>query len=77
MDARKQALPVFTAVTVLVGIGVILQLWLLSASLEGMLTGEGHVALPATVASAFLFAVNGSLLLYVLRVDRRARAGER
>lgn len=73
MDARRQAVPIFTAVVVLAGIGVVLQLWLLSASLEGMLTGEGHIAIPATVASLLLFAVNGTLLLYVLRVDRRAR----
>ena len=42
IDARKQALPIFTAVVALLGVIVVLQLWLLSASLEGLLTGEGR-----------------------------------
>jgi hypothetical protein len=71
INARKQALPVFTVVVVLVGVDVVLQLWLLSASLEGVLTGKGGVAIPATAASAVLFAANGWLLAYVLGVDRR------
>lgn len=74
IDARKQALPIFTAVVVLLGVGVVLQLWLLSASLEGLLTGKGGLATPATIASAALFLVNAGLLAYVLRVDRRVRA---
>ncbi|MEO6573278.1 MAG: DUF6755 family protein [Polyangiaceae bacterium] len=73
MDARKQAGPIFTTVAVFVGIGVVLQLWLLSASLEAVLKGQGHLAVPATIASAFVLAVNGTLLLYVLRADRRTR----
>lgn len=74
IDARKQALSIFTVVVVLIGVGVVLQLWLLSASLEGVLTGKGSLAIPATAASAVLFAVNAGLLAYVFRVDRRVRA---
>ena len=74
VDARKQALSIFTVVVFLIGVGVVLQLWLLSASLEGVLTGKSDLAIAATAASAVLFAVNGGLLAYVLRVDRRVRA---
>ncbi len=74
IDARKQAMSIFTVVVVLVGVGVVLQLWLLSASLEGLLTDKRDLAIPATVASAVLFAVNAGLLAYVFRVDRRVRA---
>lgn len=74
MDARKQAVPVFTLVSVLIGLGVVIQLWLLGTSLEAMLAGDSGLAVPATVASAVLLAINAGLLRYVLRVDRRARA---
>ena len=73
VDARKQALSILTVAAALIGVSVVLQLWLLSASLEGVLTGKGDLALPATGASAVLLAVNGGLLAYVLRIDRRVR----
>ncbi len=74
VDARKQALPIFTIVVVLIGLCVVLQLWLLGASLEGSLAGERDIAIPATVASAALFALSAGLLAYVTSVDRRVRA---
>lgn len=73
IDLRKQAIPIFTLVTVFVGVGVVIQLWLLGASLEALLAGDGALALPATGVSALLLAINGGLLLYVVRVDRRTR----
>jgi hypothetical protein len=77
VHARKQALSFFTVVVVLIGVSFVLQLWLLSASLEGLLLGNGELATPATAASAVLCAVNAGMLAYVLRVDRRVRALER
>ncbi len=77
VDARAQALPIFTVVVILIGVSFVLQLWLLSASLEGLLIGNGDLATPATAASAVLFAINGGLLAFVFRLDRRARALER
>ena len=74
IGARKQALAILTGIVVLIGTGVVLQLWLLSASLEGVLTGKGGLATPATAASAVLFLANAGLLVYVFRVDRRVRA---
>lgn len=74
VDAQKQAIPIFTIVVALIGIGVVLQLWLLSASLEGALTQKGDVAIGATAASVVLFLLNGGLLTYALGVDRRVRS---
>ncbi len=71
--AQKQALSIFTVAAVLIGFGVVLQLWLLSASLEVVLLGKDDFAFAATAASAALLAVNGGLLAYVLRIDRRVR----
>lgn len=73
VGARKQAISVFTVVAVLIGLGVILQLWLLTASLQAILSGTRDTAIAGAGASAVLFAVNAGLLAYVLRVDRGAR----
>jgi hypothetical protein len=71
MSSLRQGTALFTMIVVLVGTLVVIQLWLLSAALEGLLTRDTTLLLPAAVASAVLFAVNGGLLLYGLRVDRR------
>jgi hypothetical protein len=73
-ELRVQALPVLTLLTFLVGAGVVLQLWLLGASLEGVLGGKSDIALPAALASLLLFVVNLGLLAYVLRIDRHTRS---
>lgn len=75
-ELRVQALPVLTLLAFLVGVSVVLQLWLLGASLEGVLGGRGDVALPAALASLLLFVVNFGLLAYVLRIDRHTRRPE-
>ena len=71
VNTRRQLLPVFTAITVLIGVLVILQLWLLAASVEATLGGAGAIAVPATIASAVLLVANASLLLFVVALDRR------
>jgi hypothetical protein len=76
IQARRQALPIVTFLAVLIGLGVVLQLWLLGTSLEAVLAGGGELAGPATIASALLFVVNAGLLLYALRIDRRASKEE-
>ena len=73
METRAQALPLFTAICVLIGVLVIVQLWLLAASLESVLAGDTGPATPATIASALLLAANAGLLLYVVSLDRRIR----
>jgi hypothetical protein len=71
----EQGTTLFTAILWLVGLVVIVQLWLVSAALDALLGGEKAVLLPAAVASALLFLLNGSMLLFVLRYDRRLRRG--
>jgi len=70
---RRQGTALFTMILVFVGTLVVVQLWLLSAALEALLARETELLVPAAVGSAVLFLVNGGLLLYVLRFDRRAR----
>ena len=75
-NARRQGVALFTTVLVMIGVLVILQLWLLSAALESMLAGGSRTAVPATIASLVLFAINVGLSLYVRGFDRRMRQSE-
>jgi hypothetical protein len=68
-----QGLTLFTAVLWLIGIVVVIQLWLVSAALDALLAGDRQVLAPAAIASLALFLMNGGLLLFILRFDRRLR----
>jgi hypothetical protein len=70
-----QGLTLFTAILWLIGIVVVIQLWLVSAALDALLSGDRHVLVPAAIASLALFLLNGGLLLFVVRFDRRLRRG--
>lgn len=71
MSYRKQGQQLFTVIAALIGILVIVQLWLLAASLDAVLGGDSGVAVAAAVASLVLVGVNGALLLYVRGFDKR------
>lgn len=73
MRTRAQATPMFTTICVLVGVLVVLQLWLLSASVEAVLGGEPRPAVAATLAQLVLFAASAGLLRYALVIDRGTR----
>ena len=70
---REQGLTLFTGLLWLIGLVVIVQLWLLTAALEAFLAGHRDVLIPAAVASLALLGINGGLLLFVFRLDRRIR----
>jgi hypothetical protein len=73
VQRMTQGLTLFTAILWLIGIVVIIQLWLVSAALEALLGGDRQVLTPAAIASFVLFLLNGGLLLFVIRFDRRVR----
>jgi hypothetical protein len=77
METSRQGTTLFTGICLLIGVLVIIQLWLLSATLEAALSGEPRLALPATTASLVLFACNGGLLWYVRDFDNRRRRLDR
>jgi uncharacterized membrane protein YjjP (DUF1212 family) len=57
----------------LVGTLVVIQLWLLAAAIDALLSGHTNVLIPAALASIVVFLVNGGLLLHALNFDRRVR----
>ncbi len=73
MSYRTQGQQLFTAIFALVATLVVVQLWLLAASLDAVLRGDTGVAVAGAGASVVLFALGGALLLYVRGFDRRMR----
>ena len=57
----------------LIVILLIVQIWLLSATLEAFLGGHRETALPGAIISALIFVVCLGLYLFVERVDREVR----
>jgi len=72
---QSQGTTLFTALLVLVGIGVVVQLWLLAASVDALMRHQGSTAVRAAVASAVVFVINGLLVLYVINFDRKVEQG--
>ena len=73
MSLQRQGTTLFSAILVLVATTVVLQLWLLTFSMEALLRRENTVLIPAALASSTLFLLNACLLRYVFRFDREAR----
>jgi len=78
---RRRRRVAIDAAMVMIILVLMVQMWLLTATLESYLAGHHGVALPALVSSAVLFGVCGFLYRLVLRIDRmpeslNASAGE-
>ena len=70
MSIRSQGTTFFAAILVMVASAVVLQLWLLTVSMEALVSGEYNTLIPAAAGSTLLLVVNAGLLRYVFRFDR-------
>jgi hypothetical protein len=70
---QNRGLTAIDAVTALLVILLVIQMWLLSATLDTYLAGHTDVAAPAAIASGFICA--GCVALYglVRKIDRSVR----
>jgi hypothetical protein len=57
----------------LIAILLIVQIWLLSATLVSFLSGNRHTALPAAIFSGVMFLISLGLYAFVDRVDLGGR----
>ena len=48
---------------------LIVQIWLLTASLESVLAGHKSVAVPAAITSGVILLISVGLYIFILRVD--------
>lgn len=72
MSIRTQGTTLFTAILIFVASAVVLQLWLLTVSLEALLSHQTKTLIPAAAGSTVLLVINAGLLRYVFRFDRDA-----
>ena len=63
--SRQQKLTIVSGILAIIGMIVVLQLWLLTATMNAFLGGEESVILPAAIASIVCLLLNIGLLWYV------------
>jgi hypothetical protein len=66
---RAQRMTIVNAMLAFVVLIVILQLWLLTATMNAYLGGDATVVLPAALASLACLGLNVGLLSYLFRLD--------
>jgi hypothetical protein len=69
--SRERRLTIVYGILCIVLIIVMLQLWLLMATMNAYLGGDESVVWPAALVSLVCFGLNGGLLRYLYRMERR------
>ena len=72
---QKHGLTAIDGAMVLIVILLIVQIWLLSATLESYLAGHREAAVPGAIISGILFAACLALYRFVDRIDSDVRQG--
>ena len=73
--SREQRLTIVHGMSIFVVIVVVLQLWLLTATMNAWLGGDESIVWPATMASAAGLALNVGLLRYLVRMEQTRKGG--
>ncbi|MCB0190697.1 MAG: hypothetical protein KDJ65_02025 [Anaerolineae bacterium] len=68
--ARKQRMTIVLGILSIVVIIVILQLWLLTATMNAYLGGDESVLIPAALASLACLGLNAGLLWYLYGLEQ-------
>jgi hypothetical protein len=68
--SRGQRTPIVQGMLAFVLILVVLQLWLLTATMNAYLGGDDSIVWPAALASVACFLLNAGLLRYLRRLER-------
>lgn len=69
--SREQKTTIIYGILCIVIILVILQLWLLTATMNAYLGGDYPVIVPAGIVSLICFALNAGLLRYLYIMEKR------
>ena len=72
---QGRGLTAINGAMVLIVVLLIVQIWLLSATLESYLAGHRDAALPGAIVSGVLFAACLGLYRFVDRIDSEVRRG--
>jgi hypothetical protein len=68
--SRQERLRIVDGMLCIVLLLVVMQLWLLTATMNAYLGGDDAVVWPAALASLLCFGLNVGLLRYLNRIDR-------
>lgn len=71
--ARRQYLVSIDGSLALISVLVVVQMWLLTASLEAYLSGHHDKAIPGAIFSGVLFVAVASLYVFVRRLEKQSR----
>ena len=71
--ASNRGLTAIDGAIALIVLLLMVQIWLLSATLEAFLAGHRDAALPGAIVSGLLFLACGGLYAFVSRVERIAK----
>jgi predicted Co/Zn/Cd cation transporter (cation efflux family) len=79
MESRpiKKGLTALDAALTMLVVLLIVQMWLLTATLESYLAGHHDVVMPGLAVSALLMAVCVALYTFVRRIDHEVRRARR
>jgi hypothetical protein len=66
---RAQRMPIVNAMLMFVVVIVILQFWLLTATMNAYLGGDSSAVVPAALGSLACLGLNVGLLWYLFRLD--------
>ncbi len=69
--SREQKTTIVYGILCIVLMIIILQLWLLTATMNAYLGGDYSVILPAAIVSLVCFILNAGLLRYLFAMDKR------
>jgi hypothetical protein len=73
LPPQNRGLTAIAGAMALVVVLLMVQIWLLTATLESFLAGHREAALPAAIVSGLMFAACLGLYLFVGRVDAEVR----
>lgn len=68
--SRRERGMIVTGILCVVLILVVMQLWLLTATMNAFLAGDETIVWPAAFASLACFGLNAGLLVYLYRLDQ-------
>jgi hypothetical protein len=71
--SREQRVTIIQGMLIFVLLVVVLQLWLLTATMNTWLGGDDSIVWPAAAASAAGLALNVGLFRYLMRIERTRR----
>jgi hypothetical protein len=72
--SRDQRTTIVQAMLAFVLVTVLLQLWLLTATMNAWLGGDDSLVWPAAITSLSCLALNTGLLIFLRRIERYSRA---